>query len=77
MGSLLDMFNELDKHLYGLKVTKSDYPVRDLPDNGLLRPVVRRLTIRSAGGTRSDLNDFQTRLQLTLTKQLYPAPAEA
>ena len=77
MGSLLEMFNELDKHLYGLKVAKPDYPVRDLPDNGLLHPVVRRLIIRSAGGTRSDLNDFQTRLQLTLTKQLYPAPAEA
>jgi len=77
MGSLLDMFSALDKHLSDLKVTKSDYPVRDLPDNGLLRPVVRRLTIRSAGGTRSDLDDFQSRLQLTLTKQLYPAPAEA
>jgi hypothetical protein len=77
MGSLLEMFGALDKSLYGLKVAKPDYPVRDLPDNGLLRPVVRRLIIRSAGGTRSDLNDFQTRLQLTLTKQLYPAPAEA
>src|SRR5262249_35821045 len=76
MGSLLDMFSALDKYLYGLKVAKPDYPVRDLPDNGLLHPVVRRLIIRSTGGTRSDLDASQTRLQLTLTKQLYPARAE-
>jgi hypothetical protein len=73
MGNLLDVFRKLDQGLYETKVQKSDYPVRDLPDNGQLVPVVHRLVIRGSGVTRADVDAFQARLQQAMNAQRYPA----
>jgi hypothetical protein len=77
MGNLLDTFGKLDKELYGLKVKQQDYPVRDLPDNGKLRPIVHRLVIRGIDLPRADADTFQARLQQALNGQGYPATAPA
>src|SRR5262249_24050482 len=42
MDDLLTIFLAIDQNLYGLKLERQEFPVRDLPDNGALRPVVRR-----------------------------------
>jgi hypothetical protein len=76
LGSVLDTLRQLDMNLFQVKVAKSDYPVRDLPDNGLLKPVIHRLTIRAPNGRKSDIDDFRIKLQGMLGKQSYPAVAE-
>ena len=77
---LLDAFNALDRYVYDRRDTPegpSGFPVRDLPDNGRLRPVVRRLVVRSAGGgDGASLRNIATDLTRLLREQTYLAPAE-
>ena len=58
--------------LFKKKGEKTEFPVRDIPDNGKLRPVVRRLIIRAAGGSQLDLQDFAARVAKSLDQD-YPA----
>jgi hypothetical protein len=76
MDDLLTTFLAIDQNLYGLKLERQEFPVRDLPDNGALRPVVRRLVLRAYGQGKNVVDAFQTNLQLALNRQPYPAPAE-
>jgi hypothetical protein len=79
IGALRDVFAKLDVSLYQSKAEKPDYPVRDLPDNGQLRPIVHRLVIRGIGLVRADADTFQQRLQEAMNALAYPAtrPAES
>ena len=76
---LLDAFNAIDRYVYDHRDTPegpSEFPVRDLPDNGRLRPVVRRLVVRSAGGgDEVSLRNIATDLSRLLREQTYLAPA--
>lgn len=74
---LLDVFDRLDRELYGRDVPARtpDFPVRDLPDNGRLRPVVRKLTVRAAGGDAVSLRNIANDLTRLLREQTYLAPA--
>lgn len=52
---LLEAFNAIDRAIYNRPESEApsgtaDFPVRDLPDNGRLRPIVHKVTVRSAGG---------------------------
>jgi hypothetical protein len=73
IGNLLDIFRKLDQGVYETKVQKTDYPVRDLPDNGQLMPVVHRLLIRGSGVSKADADAFQARLQQAMNALRYPA----
>ena len=76
--SMADAYASIDAALYGAKKEpKADFPVRDIPDNGLLRPIVRRLILHSAGGEKLDMQDFADRVRKALLAQPYPAPATA
>jgi hypothetical protein len=79
MGKLLGGFQSIDQKLsLDPKTTKQledfKYPVRDLKDNGQLRPVMHRLIVCAKGATRLAVQDFEDRLQRKLTQQSYPAP---
>jgi hypothetical protein len=77
MGALLGLFSELDVKLYQGKAEKRDYPVRDLPDNGQLRPIVHRLVIRGVDMVRAETDTFQQRLQEAMNALAYPATKPA
>jgi hypothetical protein len=76
---LLDAFNAIDRYIYDRSDTPeapSEFPVLDLPDNGRLRPVVRRLVVRSAGsGDEVSLRNISADLTRLLREQTYLAPA--
>jgi len=74
METLLDAFIKVDEALF-LKTTEKEsyFPVRDLPDNGQLRPIVRTLTIKGAGVSRADADTFRQLLQKALNALAYPA----
>lgn len=76
---LLDTFNALDRYLYERADTptaESEYPVLHLPDNGLLRPVVARLVVRSAGGgDEVSLRNLANDVARLMRAQPYHAPA--
>ncbi|NUO75455.1 MAG: hypothetical protein HOQ32_05510 [Lysobacter sp.] len=75
---LLDAFDALDRHIYGRDVPTRDpeFPVRDLPDNGRLRPVVRRITVRAPGADPVSVRNIANDLTRLLREQTYLAPAE-
>ncbi|RDZ29290.1 hypothetical protein [Lysobacter silvisoli] len=75
---LLDAFDALDRHVYGRDVPERDpdFPVRDLPDNGRLRPVVRRITVRAPGADPVSVRNIANDLTRLLREQTYLAPAE-
>ncbi len=81
MGKLINVFQAIDEHLYEIKLNDKaeqlDYPIRDLPDNGQLVPVVHRLVIRGGGLTRVDAEAFQARLQQAMNALRYPAASPA
>lgn len=79
MESLVGGFASLDQKIYGVKkkLEGNEYPVRDLPDNGLLRPVVHRLILRAEGGSEIDVQDFGDRVRKALLGQAYPATVAA
>jgi hypothetical protein len=62
--------------LFRKEAEKTDFPVRDIPDNGKLLPVIHRLRVQSAGGNRLELQDFAARLAKAF-EQDYPAPSVA
>jgi hypothetical protein len=74
---LLSMFEAVDRHLYRLRkpARAEDFPVRDLPDNGRLRPSVERLTVRMVGGEEEGVRRFAERLVAALREQPYLARA--
>ena len=77
MPVLMDAFDALDRFVHGRgdADARADFPVRDLPDNGLLRPVVRRLVVRSADGDEVSLRNIATDLAHLLRERPYPVPA--
>jgi hypothetical protein len=76
---LLDTFNAIDRYLYEREDTptaESEFPVLHLPDNGLLRPVVTRLVVRSAGGGDGvSLRNIANDVARLMRAQPYHAPA--
>jgi hypothetical protein len=79
MDDLVSGLKKLDDAVLGRKdKTKKlqdlDYPVRHIPDNGELRPIVRRLVIRSQGGDKLKIQDFEQRIRKALLAQRYLAP---
>ncbi len=56
------------------KLTAPDFPVRHIPDNGELRPIIRRLVVRSTGGDKLEIGDFEERVRKALLAQKYLAP---
>jgi hypothetical protein len=73
--SLAPYYAMIDAAIYGQmsgKKKKPDLPVRDIRDNGQLRPVLRCLTLRWPGGNKLDLVDFADQVQKALN-QPYPA----
>ena len=77
--TLLKTFDAIDHNVYGLPATpRSDtFPVRTVPDNGRLRPQVRRLVVRQSGGDEVSLQNIATDLQRLLREQVYLAPSAA
>jgi hypothetical protein len=76
--SLADSFYTIDAAIDAApNQKKTDFPVRDLPDNGLLRPVVRRLTLQSSTAGKLELEDFADWVRKALLAQTYPAAAAA
>ena len=85
--SLAPYYAAIDHYIYDTDAAKKDkgkkeaqdlaqLPVRDIPDNGQLWPVVRRLTLHWPGGNKLSLVDFGDKLQKALD-QPYPATAAA
>lgn len=74
---LLDAFDRLDREVYGRDVPARDpeFPVRDLPDNGRLRPIVRKITVRCPGGDAVSVRNIGNDLTRLLREQTYLAPA--
>jgi hypothetical protein len=74
---LLATFEALDRHLYGVRGggRTEEFPVRDLPDNGRLRPAVERLTVRLVGGEEVEGRRFAERVVAALRAQTYLALA--
>jgi hypothetical protein len=77
LPTLRDTFHAIDLHLHGLRDEgePGDYPVRSVPDNGLLRPQVHRLVLRETDGDEVSLRNLATDLQRLLRAQTYLAPA--
>jgi hypothetical protein len=67
-------FDELDQDVYGEEPAKLGTPMPTLEDNGLLRPVVGKLVIRS-DGLAADLRGFRDVLVEELEARTYLAPA--
>ncbi len=77
MDDLVSGLKKLDDTVLARKkkeVTAPDYPVRHIPDNGELRPIVRRLVVRSTGGDKLEIGDFEERVRKALLAQKYLAP---
>ncbi|KRA77027.1 hypothetical protein ASD78_05305 [Lysobacter sp. Root667] len=74
---LLDAFDALDRRVYGRDVPEreTEFPVRDLPDNGRLRPVVRKITVRAPGADPISVRNIANDLTRLLREQTYLAPA--
>lgn len=79
---LFTAFSKVDEHVYGVPAGRSAwrprgedelYPVRDLPDNGRLRLVVRRVTVAAEGASEATLRAFADKLLARLRAQDYPA----
>lgn len=64
MPRLLGMFETLDRLLYHHDAPAvaanggAEFPVRSLPDNGRLRPIVHQVTVRSASGDEFSTREF-------------------
>jgi hypothetical protein len=82
MDDLVSGLKKLDETVLGKKEkTKNledlNYPVRHIPDNGELRPIVRRLIVRSTGGDKLQIQDFEDRVRKAMLAQRYLAPEPA
>jgi hypothetical protein len=77
IGTLKLKFAAVAAVLLGDEKEQAKHPVRDLPDNGKLVPVVHRLVIRSGNLTGADAKVFARRLQDAMTGLAYPAMAPA
>ncbi len=67
------MFDSFDAEVYDTTATPLDQPMLTLEDNGRLRPVVGRLTIRSDAMT-ADVRAFRDVLVAELEARTYLAP---
>lgn len=75
---LLGVFNAIDRYIYDRDVPEGEppFPVRRLDDNGRLRPVVRRLVVRSSvGGDDVSLRNLAQALTTLMRRQDYFVPA--
>jgi hypothetical protein len=74
---LLEAFNAIDRYIYGQQTPEGtpDFPVRDLPDNGQLKPVVKKLTVRAPSGEEFSIRGFAHDLSELMRAQPYPVPA--
>ena len=74
-----DAFDKLDEKIYGKKAQKKPaaerLPLLELEDNGRLRPVVTRLTLRAKDGNEPDLQAFRDMVLEAMKGQAYLAPA--
>lgn len=75
---LLEAFNAIDRAIYGRPESEApsgtpEFPVRDLPDNGRLRPIVHKITVRSPGGDDISVADFTRDLVAQMREQTYLA----
>lgn len=79
LPTLRDTFDAIDQHVYGQPEAgpREEFPVREVPDNGRLRPLVRRLVLRQPGGDEVSLQGMATDLQRLLREQVYLAPLVA
>jgi hypothetical protein len=67
-------FDKVDQDVYGVEPTELGTPMLDLEDNGRLRPVVRKLVVRS-DGLAPDVRGFRDVLVEELEARTYLAPA--
>ncbi len=79
MDDLVKGLKKLDDTVLGRKekakkAGDADYPVRHIKDNGELRPIIRRLVVRSTGGDKLEIGDFEERVRKALLAQTYLAP---
>lgn len=74
---LLSTFEALDRYIYDRRGGEraEEFPVRDLLDNGRLRPSVARLTVRMVGGEEAETRQFAERVVAALRGQTYLARA--
>mgnify|MGYP003650404714 CR=1 FL=1 len=77
MPELRGTLDALDAGLHPTadRPARLDLPVRDLPDNGLLRPVVHRLTVRGPEARAPELRAFANDVRRLMQGQTYTAPA--
>lgn len=77
MPLLQRLFREIDTGVYGRPArSAANPPVRDLPDNDRLRPVVNRLRFRVHGASHGEVRAFQDLLVEKLNLRSYHAPGE-
>jgi hypothetical protein len=79
-ASLHDSLAIPDKKNKGKKPAKAEefpFPTRDLDDNGLLYPVIHRLTVKASGLDKPAVEAFEERLLHRLQEQVYLAPKGA
>ena len=82
MDDLVMGLKKLDETVLGKKtkakkLEEPNYPIRHIPDNRELQPIVRRLIVRSKGGDKLQLQDFEDRVRKALLAQRYLAPDPA
>jgi hypothetical protein len=77
--TLQDTFAAIDRYVYGLPEAgpTDSFPVRTVPDNGRLRPIVHRLVLRQDNGDEASLQGIATDLQRLLREQTYLVPSAA
>jgi hypothetical protein len=69
-----ELFDWLDRTVYGNERAPLEHPMLDIEDSGRLRPVVQMLTVRSLGGFAPDLRAFRDLLVEELGTRTYLAP---
>jgi hypothetical protein len=79
LPTLRQTFDLIDEHIHGLPAPEpyDPFPVRTVPDNGRLRPHVRRLVLRQIDGDEVSLQNIATDLQRLMRAQAYLAPSPA
>jgi hypothetical protein len=79
LPTLRHTFDLIDEHIHGLPAPGpyDPFPVRTVPDNGRLRPHVRRLVLRQVDGDEVSLQNIATDLQRLMRAQAYLAPSLA